>query len=700
MRTAALWLVALAGTAGAQPAGELDFLSAHTDFRGLRAQLGQTLRRQAAARLAERRAAIRKWTPREAAARKDYLRERMLRALGGLPERTPLAPRVTGVLERDGFRVEKIIFESQPGFYVTANLYLPTQGRPPFPGVLFPLGHEPGGKSYPVWQQMLATLARKGYAALAWDPLGQGERVQLYDADLSGSKAGASTMEHTVQGIQCLLTGDNLARYTVWDGIRALDYLVSRPEVDARRIACTGNSGGGTHTAYLSALDDRIQVAAPSCYLTSWTRLLETIGPQDAEQCLPPWIADGLDHGDFVLAFAPKPYLILSAIRDFFSIAGARETYAEARHVYQLWNASDRIAMTEADDGHGYSQPRRLAAYAWFARWLQKQEDHAPEPEAPLASFEDLQCTRTGQVATSLGGETVHSLNRARAAALRRPARPALEEVRRSTGYAPAPAGLPAARPFGELRREGYRIERLVYDSEPDLPTPALLMIPSGNGGRRPAFVWVDGRGKAAAAVEAEPLVRAGYVVLAIDAPGLGETRSAEATKGGDWNRFFGDYDSATTAMLLGKTLVGMRAAAISRGVDLLAARQEVDASRIGVVGRHDGAVAALHAAALDPRLRAAGLEGMLISYQAVVDQRMHRGIFEHVVPGVLRHYDLPGLAASLAPRPVRVVDLADPMGQPAPLELAKALYPTARRRSPAETARELWGGLLEAGAP
>lgn len=700
MRIAAWWLVALAGTAGAQPAGELDFLSALTDYRDLRAHLGRNLRRQATARLAERRAAIRNWTSRDAAARKDFLRERMLRALGGLPERAPLAPRVTGILEREGFRVEKIVFQSQPGFYVTANLYLPTQGRPPFPGVLFPLGHEPGGKSYPVWQQMLATLARQGYAALAWDPLGQGERVQLYDADLSGSKAGASTLEHTVQGIQCLLTGDNLARYTVWDGIRALDYLVSRPEIDARRIACTGNSGGGTHTAYLSALDDRIQVAAPSCYLTSWTRLLETIGPQDAEQCLPPSIADGLDHADFVLAFAPKPYLILSAIRDFFSIAGARETYEEAQHVYRLWKAPDRIAMTEADDGHGYSPPRRLAAYAWFARWLQKQGDHAPEPEAPLASFEDLQCTRTGQVATSLGGETVHSLNRARAAALRRPARADPGEVRRLIGYPAAAAGGPAARPFGELRREGYRIERLVYDSEPDLPVPALLMIPGGSGSRRPAFVWVDGRGKSAAVGEAEPLVRAGHVVLAIDAPGLGETRSSEATKGADWNRFFGDYDSAMTALLLGKTLVGMRAAAIRRGVDLLAAREEVDASRIGVVGRYDGAVAALHAAALDSRLRAAGLEGMLMSYQAVVDQRMHRGIFEQVVPGVLRHYDLPGLVASLSPRRVRLVDLTDPMGQPAPLAQAQALYPGARRRYPAETARDLWGSLLETRAP
>ena len=139
-----------------------------------------------------------------------------------------------------------------------------------------------------------------------------------------------STTEHTILGIQCLLAGDSLARYTIWDGMRALDYLLSRPEVDASRIAVTGNSGGGTHTAYLAALDDRIHVAAPSCYLTSWRALLETIGPQDAEQDLLPWIGNGLDHADFIYAFSPKPYLVLSAIRDFFSISGARATYKEA----------------------------------------------------------------------------------------------------------------------------------------------------------------------------------------------------------------------------------------------------------------------------------------------------------------------------------------------------------------------------------
>src|SRR5258706_808800 len=176
-----------------------------------------------------------------------------------------------------------------------------------------------------------------------------------------------------------MLSGSHVAQYTIWDGIRALDYLVSRPEVDAKRIGCTGNSGGGTHTAYLSGLDDRIQVAAPSCYITSWRRMMESIGPQDGEQVFPLWLKDGLDYPNFIYAFEGKPFLMLTAIRDFFPIEGGRATYEEARQVYSKLDIAGKVAMFEADDGHGYSKPRREAGYRWFSRWLQGSENTAPE---------------------------------------------------------------------------------------------------------------------------------------------------------------------------------------------------------------------------------------------------------------------------------------------------------------------------------
>ena len=699
------------GSVAAQQSEELDFISGLEDFRNVRGTLPVYLNRVARGLLEERERKVAGLaTSQQVAERKAYIRERMLAALGGLPARTPLNARTVGVLERDDFRIEKVIFESQPRFFVTANLYVPKKGRGPYPGVLFPLGHELGGKSYPVWQQMLGGLASKGYVAFTWDPLGQGERVQLYDRDLGESKLRHSTTEHTSLGIQCLLAGDSLARYTIWDGMRALDYLLSRPEVDSARIACTGNSGGGTHTAYLSALDDRIHVAAPSCYLTSWRRLLDTIGPQDAEQILLPWIADGLDHADFVYAFSPKPYLILSAIRDFFSISGARATNQEARRVYEVLGVPDKLSMVETDDGHGYSKPRRMAAYRWFGRWLKGVDDQAPEPEVVMATEEELRCTDSGQVATALGGETVSTLNRQRVeelggnrrrlsgsqdlAAYQEEIR---KQVRRLSNVELPKEAVPVTS-YGELQRPGYRIQKLTYESEPGIVVPALLFVPGTGEKRKPAIVYVHGQGKSAGAGpggQIEQLVEAGIVVLAIDTRGSGETRVRETQQNTDFRPNFGDFDSTMTALLIGKPLVGMRGMDVSRGVDLLSARPEVDPGRIYGFGKDAGAVPLLYAAVLDERIRKVVLEGMLMSYQSIVSRSIHRQVFEDVVPGALKFYDFPDLVASLAPRSVWIVNAVDPLGQPVGLgevrkqyagsaqafEMAKAALDIAQRR-------------------
>lgn len=663
-----LAILAVAGAAWAQ--SDLDFISAHTDFRRIRSEWSDKIRTDALRLLDERREAMKTLSAGDVNARRRMVREKLTAALGGFPERTPLNARTVGVLEGDGYRVEKVIFESQPKFYVTANLYVPKGGTAPYPAILFPLGHEtPGAKAYDAWQRVLISMAKKGYVCLAWDTLGQGERVQLFDEDLSQSKVIRSTTEHTVLGTQTLLVGDALARYTIWDGMRALDYLVSRKEVDASRIGLTGNSGGGTHTAYLAALDDRIAAAAPSCFITSWRRLLETIGPQDAEQCIPPSIADGLDHGDFILAFAPKPYVMLTAIRDFFSISGARETYQEARSVYRALDSESRMGMMEADDGHGYTKPRRLAAYQFFSKWLQGREDSSGEPELTVANEEDLWCTPTGQVATSLGGETVFTLNQKRAAEAAR-ARGAVTaaQVSQLIGYRRAGAGS-AAQSFGVLARSGYSIEKLVYESEPGVRIPALLYKPQA--GSNKGVLFAGGAGKAAAHAEVESLVKAGLTVLSIDVRGLGETRQADDRNGSDWPRFFGNYEPAMTALLSGKTLVGMRALDISRGADIL----ERHAGEITGIGTEAAAVAMLHAAVLDGRIRKLGLEGMLLSYDAVANQRVNRGVFEQVVRGVLKYYDLPDLAALAAPRPVRVANALDPMGLPVATSRLQAVY-------------------------
>src|SRR5262249_33939355 len=187
-----------------------------------------------------------------------------------------------------------------------------------------------------------------------------------------------------------------------------------------------------------------------------------------------------------------------------------------------------------------------------------------------------------------------------------------------------------------------YYIQKLIYESEPGILIPSLLFVPDGNASARPAVLYVNGRGKSASAGDAEQFVKAGFVVLAIDARGMGETQFSTPEQGSDFPRFFGDYNSAMKALLVGRTLVGMRARDISRGLHLLSTRPEVDRQRIYGFGRDGGTVPLLHAAVLDRRIQKLALEGMLVSYESVVASKIHRGVFEMVIPGVLKSYDLP----------------------------------------------------------
>jgi len=666
----------------AQESEDLDFASGLEQFHDIRRMLPSYLNNIGLQMLVQRQRQVEGLvTIEDVQRRRAHLRERMLDDLGGFPERTPLNARVVGVLQRSAYKIEKVIFESQPHFYVTANLYLPKTGRPPYPAILFPLGHEPGGKTNPTWQQMLGSLATKGFVALTWDPIGQGERLQIYDEDLGESKVGDSTTEHTVVGTQCLLVGDHLARYTIWDGMRALEYLLTRPEVDPTRVGLTGNSGGGTHTAYIAALDDRIQVAAPSCYITSWRLMLQTIGPQDAEQTFPFWLKDGFDYPDYLYAFAPKPYFLLSAIRDFFPIAGARETFAEASRVYSAIGAKEKVGMFEADDGHGYSKPRRLAAYEWFGRLLRGVEDKDPEPQIEMATPEELRCTPTGQVSTSLGGESVFTLNQKRLERVqsnrRMPPAELPRKVQELIRYEP-PSTSQEVQRYGTITRSGYQIERLTYESESGITIPSLLFVPEGGDDKKAAVVIVSGDGKKASAPEAERLVKSGMVVLSIDARGFGETQINTGVNSEEFDHYFGDFRDAMTALLVGKTMVGMRALDITRAVDLLSARRDVDREKIYVYGKKGGAVPALYAAVLDRRIRKVVLEDMLSSYESVVENKIHRRVLESVVPGALKFYDLPDLAATLAPRKLSIVSGTDPLGHELPANTVRKEYSRA----------------------
>jgi dienelactone hydrolase len=610
-------------------------------------------------------------TPEAIAAYQNGLRQKCLEALGGLPKRTPLAPQVVGVVSRPGYRVEKIIFQSQPKHYVTALLFLPEAARfqPPYPGVLVPCGHALPAKGHPEYQSMGALLALNGMAALVFDPIDQGERGQLLGKGGWPSLWGCAG--HTMVGMGAILLGRNTARFEIWDGMRAIDYLQSRPEISPRRIGCTGNSGGGTQTSYLMALDNRIRSAAPSCFLTSLPRLLATIGPQDAEQNIFGQLAIGLDHADWIMMRAPSPVLLCTATKDFFDLTGTWDTFRYAKRLYTRMGAAERVDLMENDAGHNYNTIQREAVARWMSRWLLGKNQVIREPKLTLLSEKECQCTPDGKVMSLPGARSVYDLNedyenqlaQRRASAWTSGDQAAqLQHIRQLAGIRKlSELAKPRVEIFDSVARHGYRVEKLLLKPEEGIALPALMFLPekpkSGS-----VVVYVHQQGKAADAGPGGPIERlalAGESVLAVDLRGTGQTQAALTD-----NFYSAEYQDAYLAYLLGRSYVGMRAEDV-----LQAARYAVERiaggeqGTVRLVAVGNVGIPALHAAALEPGLfKSVKLTRTLTSWSKVIHERLNKGLVTHLVHGALTQYDLPNLVAALGDK-ITVEEPADAVG-------------------------------------
>ncbi len=608
-------------------------------------------------------------------------RARIRTWLGEMPERTPLRPRVTGVLRREGYRVEKTIFESRPGNYVTANLYVPAETGRRFPAVLCPLGHWREGKAFPSYQSLAVYLVRRGFVVLTYDLPGMGERLQYYDSVYGRSLAAVNrsenepVMEHSLLNGPALLAGRSLAYYLLWDGFRALDYLAGRPEVDADRIACTGASGGGLQTELLAALDARIKVAIPVVYggCVADSLFLPGFGDRDTQPLI-----------------APRPLLLIVATGDSETKRSLQyRGYEQAARIYGLLGASDRIRFTAVESKHDYSRPMQEIAEGWLRKWFNMPAAgdppalDAPETEASLAA------TVSGQVRVSLGGETVASLSSADA---RRRAQPTPPPSNRSgwAGWRERLRGRVAERlGFDEHRPalgarvvsatgfSTYRVEKIIYSSQPEIPIPGLLFLPLGRG-PFPAVIFTNEDGKTAGEVVERYLLRfveAGYAAFAIDVSGTGETSPGPTPPS---YRYYFDGPEAELhfrALRAGRSLAGMRVHDIARGLDYLQTRQELDGRRISGFGLGAGGVQMLYAGALDGRLSAVVAAGALVSYAELAGSEFYTQRLGVFVPSARLYFDLPEVAALAAPRPVTLLNLADGRNRRLELERAAEAY-------------------------
>jgi len=587
-------------------------------------------------------------TVADAEDRKKMVRQKILKAMGGLPSYTgPLNARVTGSIHADGFVIEKIIYESLPGYFVTANLYRPTQpGR--YPAVLLQSGHTQEGKAEP--QLLAANLALKGFISLAFDPVGQGEREQTYDPQLKEPAAGWSVNEHIHAEAQSNLVGEGVARYFIWDAKRSIDYLVSRPDVDSTHIGAAGCSGGGALTTFVGALDARIKVVIPACFPNSY-RLLFTGSYPGSEMGIPGALAEGLDTADFVELSAPVPWLIQATKQDYFTPPGAKLVYDEARRWYGLYGAEDRVEMFVGPGGHGTPLVSREAVYRWMVRWLKDGHGDFHEQPVKLYSNHELLVTRTGRVEDEPGARKLYQLilEDYQAKKSKGTTRGLVAKLR--SLKIPTDTSAPPVKILDDSNGEGIRSQQIEFESEPGIVVTGKLYLPASPA-KKPAVLLLAG---ARSRWLAERAAKSGRVVLEL------EPRHSLNLDGR--RPYVGDYLANERATQIGRNLPAMRAHDILRGVDLLAARDDVDPSSICAAAQGVKGIWLLLAAATDPRISKVWLDKTPYSLLEALHNTLNSNLSDAVIPGFVLQWDLDDLIKAMEPRPVLWTDPTNWMG-------------------------------------
>lgn len=621
-------------------------------------------------------------TPEAVAKRREWARSTFWRLTGGPLEKTPVNGRVVRSFDRDNYKVEHVIYDSRPGLPVTANLYIPKTGKPPYPGVLFQMGHALNGKASPMYQYCCQGLVQLGFVVLAFDPMGQGERTYYPRTNGVLTRLPSADDEHTVPGKQFLLVGDTSTRFQVWDAVRSLDYLAEHPLVDAKRLASTGNSGGGTLTMLLATVDDRLACAAVASGNTE-NLVCANFNPpgstDDAEQDFINGAPAGFDRWDTLHPFVPKPLLILVSAKDSFGtyspryMENGREEYAVMQKMYGVMGKSNQLAWYETPLPHGLSYDLRMETYRWFRRWLQNETTPLnEEPPVKAERDEDLWCTKTGNVVRDLSSKTPHVLIQEQAKAIETPAKPAALE--RVLALNPIPDEVPV-NVRGTTESRYVNVVAIEIGSAPGVWVPAWQFRPKKASSSDHCLIVLEPVGRNGRWNEDgiyQRLAQKGNTVIAPDLRGIGDLnpefprQSARHAVSHQQEEAY-----AWASLMLGKPLLGQRVTDL-RAV-IRAMRRKVTVAAMGKM-----TIPALIAAVLEPSVETVYLSDHLASYRLLTNAEEYNHPLSNVVFDGLRHFDLPQLAAAMAPRSVKIAGVVDAWNRAISLDDAKRWYGSA----------------------
>jgi dienelactone hydrolase len=640
-------------------------------FRDYSRCLPSYLSELAVAATQKRNAALSKLTsPAAIKARQEQVRATLWKLIGGQAEKTPLNPRITGRLNRAGYRVDKVIYESRPNLFISANLYVPTDGQGPFPAVLFQSGHYWEAKAYPSYQRCCQGLARMGFVVLAFDPMGQGERINYLDAAGSASTLSSCDEEHTLPGKQMLLYGDTSTRFQLWDAIRSLDYVLSLPIVDSKHVASVGHSGGGTLTMLLAAADERLTAAAV-CMGNTENMLASPFrspgATDDAEQDFVDAGREGFDRWDLLYPLAPKPLLIWPSDRDFYAtyspdyISNGWQEFQKLKHVYTVLGRTEQLAWADTPLPHALAYDSRMLVYNWFSRWLKSDKQPvAAEPDAKPETTAALWATESGSVIGSLKSSTPFSINSAR-------------DLKHEPGKLESLLGVDLSKPLarakvvGHVKSRTVLVENLEIQSDPGVWIPAFLMTPDNVSPGKPLLLVLDPQGNDKLWFSPEVdriLPEDSGVICSADVRGIGSMRPGFSPGAADYEAWHGQEENyAWGSLMLGRPLVGQRVTDILTVVRALTKHESVAGRTIVVAAAGKLTVPAIFAAAVEPLIAGLYLHGGLISFQSVVETELYTHPFANFVPHLLKHTDLPELVAALAPRKAVLAGAIDARG-------------------------------------
>lgn len=560
-------------------------------------------------------------------------------------EKCPLNTNITGAVKEDRYEIRKVMFQSRPQYFVTANIYIPA-GKGPFPGAVIPCGHTLEGKAYPRYQKLAAGLAARGFAVIIYDPIAQGERIEF-------DKLGC-VHEHILAAKKLLLVGEEFSVWRAWDGVRALDCLLETGAVDGKRIGIVGQSGGGTMTSVIMSIDDRYTMAAPSCFITTYRRNLENELPSDSEQIPRGVLAKGYEMFDHITAFAPKPVMILSKQNDFFDNRGSHEAFDHLKKVYGMLGQEKNIELVATPGDHSIDEVSQEKLFKFFCR-------HAGVPyKGEIAvkqhALAELMVTPSGNVHTE-GSRSIGDF-----------AKDALERfASKRAGFSaaqlkkllalPAPALPKDHRVLRPYRHAERTYSRFAVPTEPSVHALLKYRNPAGtcayavpHGTEAHIYIPQEHFESESALPQAEKAfadTAASFFVL--DVRGVGESLSGTTDVGSSFfSPYAADFMYSSFAHMSGNTLFGRRV------FDVLSVLRYLGTfgyERFTLAGCGTGALYALSAAVFSEAVTRVIAVDMLSSYEALLAARTYRFPLSGIVPDMLTYFDIPDIVSALKER-------------------------------------------------